>query len=72
MALDSATKRQAVPGVGRPWLRSQMRDASKAEPWRVSVGNAYPVAAFASPIAEDPSPEAFRGFIVNVNKLGLR
>jgi len=53
MALDSATKRQAVPGCGRPWMRGQFPVAAKTEGWRVSVGNAYPVAGFGAFIPPD-------------------
>lgn len=48
MALDSAAKRQAVTGVGRPWMRGQMRDASVGASARASIGNAYPVAIFSA------------------------
>ena len=49
MALDSATKRQAVPGVGRPWIRSQFPVSAKDRGWRSSVGLSYPVANFQVP-----------------------
>ena len=49
MALDSALKRRAVAGVARPYMRAQLPAASPTEPWRVSVGNAYPVAGFNAP-----------------------
>lgn len=48
MALDSKQKRMAVPGVGRPWLRSNYSDTAKDGPWRASVGNVYPVTTFAA------------------------
>jgi len=48
MALDSAQKRQAVPGAGRPWMRGQFPDVAKGRAWRSSVGLSYPVAAFAA------------------------
>jgi len=51
MALDSAAKRAAVPGVGRPWMRSQQFDSGKGRAWRASVGNAYPVANFEGAVA---------------------
>ena len=41
MAIDTLAKRQAVPGCGRPWMRTVEPNASKTEEWRVSVGNAY-------------------------------
>jgi len=50
MALDSASKRQAVPGVARPWMRGQFPVAAKTFVWRVSVGLAYPVADFIAAI----------------------
>lgn len=46
MALDSAAKRYAVPGVGRPWMRSILNDATSGRAWRSSVGLSYPVANF--------------------------
>ena len=49
MALDSATKRRAVPGVARPWMRSQVPLATPDREWRASAANAYPVANFAAP-----------------------
>ncbi len=51
MALDSETKRQAVPGVGRPWMRGQFPVSAKDRGWRSSVANSYPVANFQSPVA---------------------
>lgn len=53
MALDSALKRFAVVGVGRPYMRSTFPVAAKTEAWRVSVGLAYPVAALSAPTEED-------------------
>lgn len=55
MALDSAQKRQAVPGVGRPWLRSQFPEATPTREWRASVGNSYPVANFEAPTGAAPT-----------------
>ena len=49
MALDSLTKRAAVLGVARPWMRDKNPDATLSEAWRVATGNAYPVAAFGAP-----------------------
>lgn len=49
MALDSAAKRQAVSGVGRPWMRGQFPSTGKGREWRSSVGLSYPVADFQSP-----------------------
>lgn len=49
MALDSLAKRYAVKGVGRPWLRGPAPDASLGEVWRVSIGQAYPVATLEDP-----------------------
>ena len=48
MALDSKAKRIAAAGAGRPWMRSQVNDASAGREWRASAGNAYPVANFDS------------------------
>lgn len=48
MALDTAAKRWAVPGVGRPWMRSNLPNTAKDETWRPGAGNAYPVATFSS------------------------
>jgi len=50
MALDSAAKRAAVPGVGRPWMRSIVPDAAAGSAWRATVANVYPVADFAGPV----------------------
>lgn len=49
MALDSAAKRQAVPGVGRPWMRGQLPSVGKGREWRSSAGLSYPVANFQTP-----------------------
>lgn len=51
MALDSAAKRQAVPGVGRPWMRGQFPSVGKGREWRSSAALSYPVANFQSPVA---------------------
>lgn len=51
MALDTAAKRQAVPGVGRPWMRGQFPSAGKGREWRSSAGLSYPVANFEAPPA---------------------
>ncbi len=50
MALDSLTKRAAVMGVARPWMRSKNPDVGLSESWRVATGNAYPVASFGTPV----------------------
>ena len=49
MAMDSARKRKAVPGVLRPWMRSNGNDATVGREWRASIGGAYPVANFQAP-----------------------
>lgn len=55
MALDSAAKRQAVPGAGRPWMRGQSPSAGKGREWRSSVGVSYPVADFqGAPVGGQP------------------
>lgn len=41
MALDSAAKRQAAVGVGRPWKRGPAPDATMGKLWRTAVGNTY-------------------------------
>ena len=46
MALDTAAKRFAVAGVGRPWMRSQKPNSAKDVAWRVSTGQAYPIGLF--------------------------
>jgi len=46
MALDTAAKRWAAAGAGRPWLRSNFPNAGKDGTWRAGAGNAYPVATF--------------------------
>lgn len=51
MALDSATKRQAIPGVGRPWMRVKKTDSGVGRAWRASVAHSYPVADFAGGLA---------------------
>ena len=45
MALDSAAKRQAAAGVGRPWKRGPAPDATMGKLWRSAVGNTYAVGA---------------------------
>jgi hypothetical protein len=55
MALDSAAKRWAVMGVGRPTMRVVRPDASAGEAWRASVAHVYPVASFSAPAAGTPS-----------------
>lgn len=49
MALDTAAKRAAVPGVGRPWMRGQLPSLGKGREWRSSTGLSYPVADFQAP-----------------------
>ncbi len=51
MALDSAAKRQSVPGAGRPWMRGQLPSVGKGREWRSSAGLSYPVADFEPAIA---------------------
>lgn len=41
MAIDSAAKRQAATGVGRPWKRGPAPDAMTGKLWRAAVGNTY-------------------------------
>jgi len=41
MALDTREKRQAVTGIGRPWIRGTFPIATPDTEWRASVGNAY-------------------------------
>ena len=41
MALDELEKRQAVIGVGRPWMRNKFPVATPDEEWHISSGNAY-------------------------------
>lgn len=50
MALDTAAKRQAVPGVGRPWMRGQFPSVGKGREWRSSAALSYPVANFQAPV----------------------
>lgn len=57
MALDTAAKRQAVPGVGRPWMRGQFPSAGKGREWRSSAALSYPVADFQAP--EDVVPAVY-------------
>ena len=45
MPVDSAIKRKAVPGVGRPFMRSQQSDIAKGQAWRQSAGLTYPIDA---------------------------
>ena len=56
MALDSKAKRFAVPGVARPWMRTQYPDAALGREARASIGNAYPVANFQAPGPEPTGP----------------
>lgn len=71
MALDSAAKRQAIPGVGRPWMRGQLPDASLTFAARVSAGNAYPVAQFQDPVPVDTTPDQFTFTDVTGQALGI-
>ena len=57
MALDSAAKRQAVPGAGRPWMRGQLPAVGKGREWRSSAGLSYPVANFQAP--EDAALDSY-------------
>ncbi len=41
MALDTRDKRQAVKGVGRPWLRGPFPTTPVDVEWRAAVGNTY-------------------------------
>lgn len=41
MALDTKEKRACVIGVGRPWLRDKLPQASLDEQWRIASGLAY-------------------------------
>jgi len=65
MAIDTPVKRAAVPGAGRPWMRSQSPVAGKTREWRASVGNAYPVANF-----QDPSGVAEQLLSIGSNLTG--
>lgn len=49
MALDTKSKRAAVAGVGRPWMRAQTPDSSLGRASRSSIGGTYPVADFGEP-----------------------
>ncbi len=59
MALDSALKRKAVTGVGRPYLRAVQPTASTTGAYRSNIGLTYPVAAFAEPTAVQASETYF-------------
>ena len=61
MALDTAQKRAAVPGVARPWMRSISPDVGKGREWRASAGLSYPVANFQAPAG----PTAARLLLIN-------
>ncbi|MCZ6898275.1 MAG: hypothetical protein O7D95_06185 [Betaproteobacteria bacterium] len=50
MAIDSREKRQSVPGVGRPYMRSH-QTATIDEQWRLGVGNVYNGNALSPPAA---------------------
>ena len=41
MAIDTAEKRQSVPGIGRPWHRVVFPIATPDVQWRASVGNSW-------------------------------
>ena len=69
MALDSAAKRQAVPGVGRPWMRGQFPAVGKGREWRSSAGMSYPVANFQSEVADIFTLAKHEGLRLNVGKL---
>lgn len=60
MALDSKTKRAAVMGVARPWMRSKNPDSGLGEAWRAVTGNVYPVASFGAPIVGGRTNLMFR------------
>ena len=50
MAIDSALKRKAAAGAGRPWMRGIVPGTSGISAGeRSAVGLAYPVATFANP-----------------------
>jgi len=41
MAIDTKEKRAAVTGVGRPWMRDKLPEATQDEEWRASSSNSY-------------------------------
>lgn len=41
MAIDTREKRAAITGVGRPFMRDKLPDATKDEEWRIASGLAY-------------------------------
>ena len=41
MAIDTKEKRQAVIGVGRPWMRNKFPVATPDQEWRMSSGLTY-------------------------------
>ena len=50
MAVDSALKRKAAAGAGRPWMRGIAPATSGiSADERATIGLAYPVATFATP-----------------------
>lgn len=50
MAIDSALKRKAAAGAGRPWMRGSTPATSGiSADERSAVGLSYPVATFANP-----------------------
>ncbi len=52
MAIDSALKRKAAAGAGRPWMRGiAPATAGISADERATIGLAYPVATFAPPAA---------------------
>lgn len=68
MALNFKQNRFSVPGVGRPWLRSQ-RTHEKNVRWRMSVGLAYAGNAISGPpsAVEAWSEAAMVALIINNN-----
>ena len=68
MALDSKAKRFSVPGVARPWMRSQYPDAAIGRAARASVGNVYPVANFQAPGPAPTGPPVGTFTLMGVGK----
>ena len=67
MALNTQEKRLNVVGVGRPWLRSKLPQASKDEQWRIASGLAYGGNAL-SPLAPSTGTPRYVGMLKDIGR----
>ena len=66
MALDTREKRQAVKGVGRPWLRGPLPIATPDVEWRATVGNTYGANGFEAPVGGSSVPVFVHHYTKNI------